>query len=456
MPLKRIEDILTFGFEQTFTTPDWWTTPGFTSVSDTPFKREKMEELAKSICKVTGGNYHQSKDIWGHIQFETFNSDNDPSFVVTMDPGSIEVKTRPVNLKDIEMMAAPLFKAAEGAGLVPYRNWWYGVKGGTEGGCHVNMGGFTPKSNPLKKNPELVVKYAAYLHNRPWLTYPFQAVDVGPEGNAMRMDEKKGFSKVKKAFKSFNKLLKENKKITPDKVYEYFKDTNLISEKCSAPSLAKFKAPDFLIEDRAQESLRTPEEFKLVSQLRVAILNHLDDQLECEPLLEFPNLHKEVLTSYYLWGEFQLWANNLNINPVNYQCFFERQFPKLIMGKNQPQRFGIKEGRRPRVITDIEKRGDVIVSKTVDTRFKRFEVYYYTQSEEQLSFIIAANGIEFESEIFRHNGYLGFGDKGQAYYMYFDIKLDTENPQITINLHDKLTKAGIETATFNANDMMWE
>lgn len=456
MSQKKIEDQLTFGFEQTFTIPEWWTAPGFTSVSDTPLKRQKMEELAKAISELIGGKYIQSQDIWGHIQFETFNSDGDPSFVVTMDPGSIEVKTWPTLLRDVELMATPLFKAATQVNLVPYRNWWYGVQGGTEGGCHVNMGGKTPGTNPLKKNPLLVVQYAAYLHNRPWLTYPFQSLDVGPQGNAMRMDEKSGFEEVQLAFTEFNNILASNKKLSSKDVYDHFCQTNLITEKGSAPSLAKFKAPLYLIEDRAQESLRSPEDFKLVSQLRITILEHLAKSQMVEPLKEFTNLHQETLTSYYLWGEFQHWANSLELNPVFYQRFFDRQFPKLVMGKNQPKKFGIKEGRRPRVITDVQKRGDVVVSKTVDTRYKRFELYYYTQTEEQLDFILEAKGVEYQSPMFRHNGYLGFGDTGQAYFNYFDVKLDTDNPVFKISLIDKLTKIVIETAHFNANDMMWE
>ncbi|MCO4756195.1 MAG: transglutaminase family protein, partial [Bacteriovoracaceae bacterium] len=106
-------------------------------------------------------------DIWDHMQYETFHKDGTPSFVVTMDPGSIEVKTPPCLLKDLDEMARPLFIAAEKAGVVAYRNWWYGIKGATEGGCHVNMGGMDDETNPLKLRPDLAVKYCAYVHNRP-------------------------------------------------------------------------------------------------------------------------------------------------------------------------------------------------------------------------------------------------------------------------------------------------
>ena len=152
MPKKlNLKDTLSFGFEQTFTIDNWWTDPGFTATSDTPLKRQKMLELAQAIAKELKGTYKESVDIWNHLKYETFDKKGKPSFVVTMDPGSIEVKTQPVLLKDILATMEPLFIAAQNASVVPYRNWWYGIKGGTEGGCHVNMGGLTAATNPLKK-----------------------------------------------------------------------------------------------------------------------------------------------------------------------------------------------------------------------------------------------------------------------------------------------------------------
>jgi hypothetical protein len=450
-----IANSLTFGFEQTYTIPEWWTAPGFTHVSDTQIKRAKMLQLAEAIADELSGSFKESVDIWNHMQYEVFDEDDKPSFVITMDPGSIEVKTPPSLFGGLEEMAEPLVVAAEKVGLVPYRNWWYGVKGGTEGGCHVNMGGFTKDTNPLKNNPDLVIKYSAYLHNRPWLTYPFMGPDVGPEGNAMRMDEKDGYEEVKAKMNEYIELCKEGKTLTAAETYKFFSATNLVKEKSSAPSLYKFKGPLFFIEDRAQESLRSAEEFKLVANLRLQILKKCMEMDAPEPLQDFEQIHKIKLTSYWLWGKFIYWANDLDLNPIDYQRFFERQFPKLFMGTNQPSRFGIKEGRRPRKITDIQKRGDVVTSKTVDTSYKRFELYYYTQTEEQFEFLIDGVGVEHISPIYRHEGYMGFGDIGQAYFNYFDIKFDKDKPVIKIELKDKLTSSIIDRGFFNINDMQW-
>ena len=322
MNLKELKENLTFGFEQTFTIPNWWSDEGFTATSDTKLKREKMLSLAKEIATEINGSFKESLDIWDHMQYETFFADGKPSFIVTMDPGSIEVKTEPCLGSEVLKMITPLFAAAQRAGLVAYRNWWYGVQGGTEGGCHVNMGGFSAETNPLKSNPQLVVKYSAYIHNRPYLHYPFMGLDVGPGGNAMRMDEKDNFELVQKAFDSYQESF------SADKTYEYFKDTNLINDKSSYPSLFKFKGPLYLIEDRGQEAFREPEDFQLIVDLRFKILEQLlENKIEKIKVFD-ERLHKEDLTSYKLWEEFQNWANEVGLNPVSYQRFTAKLYPR--------------------------------------------------------------------------------------------------------------------------------
>lgn len=451
MDETQLSKTLSFGFEQTFTTPDWWTDEGFTATSDTPMKRKKMIEMAQAIADELGGSFKESLDIWKHIQYETFDAKGNPSFVVTMDPGSIEVKTQPLHIDQLESAMIPLFKAAEKADVVPYRNWWYGVKGGTEGGCHVNMGGLTDETNPLKSYPELVVKYCAYLHNRPWLHYPFMGIDVGPEGNSQRMDEQKDFEKSQKALRDFSNLYLNPKsenyqaqRHDPSLVYSHFKDTPLIKEKASFPSLFKFRDPLYLIEDRAQEALRNPHEFYLVAKMRLKIISELMSQQAVEELNSFDNLHQDLLTSFWLWSEFQKWSQAMKLETQAYKAFFDRQFPLLEMGENKPKLFAIKEGRRPRVITDIVKRGDTIVSKKIDTSYKRFEIFY-PDTTSRYDFKFEAQGIESISPLYTI----------EATYRYIDIKINSENPQLKIELFHNSTNEVVEKACFDMNSMMW-
>jgi hypothetical protein len=438
-----LEQNMSFGFEQTFTIPSWWIDEGFTATSDTPLKREKMLELSRAIAEILGGTFKESLDIWDHLQYETFDKEGNASFIVTMDPGSIEVKTQPVIAKEVVSMITPLFQAAANCGLVAYRNWWYGVQGGTEGGCHVNMGGFSDETNPFLKFPDLVVKYSAYVHNRPFLHYPFMGQDVGAEGNAQRLDEKKGFDKVQLAFDSYDS--------TKD-VYDHFKETNIIKDKSSYPSLHKFKKSLYLIEDRAVESLRSPEDFDLIVNIRLQVFKQLLNNPKVEKLKTFSqSLHKEKLTSYSLWSDFQTWANKIKLNPVPFQRFFERQFPLLEQGI-KPTHFGIRDGRRPRVIKDIKKDGDTVVSKTIDTDYKRFEFFTYGDEFSNVEIIVKADGIEYESQIIQHDAPLGLKGIGIAYYKFIDIKINKENPILEISLKNDQE---IEDANFHLLDMKW-
>jgi hypothetical protein len=440
--VMNLRENMSFGFEQTFTIPDWWTEPGFTSTSDTPKKREKMLDLSRELAAELKGKYFESKDVWDHMQYEVTDESGKTQFYVTMDPGSIEVKTPPCLVHETLEMARPLFIAAQKADVVAYRNWWYGVKAGTEGGCHVNMGGHDFESNPLLAEPELVVKYAAYVHNRPWLHHPFMGLDVGPEGNAMRMDEKPGYKEVKDAFKKYNKLYQEGKTLGPQETYDFFKNTNLITEKGSYPSLYKFKEGLFLIEDRGQESLRCAEDFLLVSELRMQIFEKLQKEKLPEDLQDFPNLHTTDLTSLKLWQKFQTWASEFNLETQKFKRFFERQFPNLCGGENVPTQIKINDGRRPRVITEVHKRGDVVTGKSVDTSYKRFEIY--TKSEDR-KFQIEAQGIETISEVINIDGHS---------FCYLDIKYNSQSP--LLNIHLKHESETIETGTFNIHNMTWE
>lgn len=442
---NELKQHLTFGFEQTFTIPNWWTDEGFTATSDTPLKRQKMLELAEALAQVMKGSYKESLDIWDHMQYETFDAQGKQSFYVTMDPGSIEVKTPPVLGQDVEKMSEPLFQAAALCDLVPYRNWWYGVKGGTEGGCHVNLGGFGPETNPLKKYPDLVVKYSAYIHNRPWLHYPFMGLDVGRDGNCQRMDEKDGYDDVKKAFEDI-----DLKSLKPNEVYPYFENTNLINDKCSFPSLKKFKEPDYFLEDRAQEALRSPEDFRLVTDLRLCIFSELMES-ELEELQSFDNLHERMLTSYFLWEKFQEWANKRDINPVNYQRFFDRQFPRILNG-NPPKHFGLKEGRRPRKVLDVKMNNGVAVSKTIDTSYKRIELFAYNENEN-IEFEVEVDGLEKTSEVFKHQGFLSFYDTKPVQYLFIDLKVNKDIPEMKIDF--KVDGKVMESKKFHLNDMRW-
>lgn len=446
-----IRQLLSFGFEQTFTTPDWWVDPGFVATSNTPLKLEKMKLLAEKLAQVTGGWFIQTEDMYKHLQYETFLVDGTPSFVVTMDPGSIEVKSPAMLIEGMEETMRPLFEAAELAGLVPYRNWWYGIKTGTEGGCHVNMAGLTPEANPLRADPRLVMAYAAFFHNNPSIHYPFMGVDVGPGGNCMRMDEHvldphsnhaPGTLDSVERFAALSRRINQGERPSASEVEAHFKGSKIAEDKHSAPSFYKFKAPAYFIEDRAVESLREPRDFFLVSDLRLRILESFGAEPTIEPLQEFgPELHREQLCSTWLWHEFGVMAKRIELDAEPYRRFFDRQFPVLKMGEEVPSLLEVREGRRPRVITDIKMRGDLIINKTIDPSYARLELTWERNA------VCAVNG-----RLLAHGELTRDGRPVRCIVLDYR-KSGAQSLDIALVSEDR--SAVLESARFSPKDMMF-
>ena len=124
--------------------------------------------------------------------------------------------------------------------------------------------------------------------------------------------------------------------------------------------------------------------------------------------------------------------------------FFDRQFPELKSGNNIPEKIFVRDGRRPRVITDIQKRGEVVISKTIDTHYKRLEIY---TDEKDAEFKIKAEGIEevSKAKVDKITG---------SYFCYLDLKYSEEKPVIEIKLlrNDQV----LESGNFNIHNMMWD
>jgi hypothetical protein len=211
-------------------------------------------------------------------------------------------------------------------------------------------------------------------------------VDVGPGGNCMRMDEHAldphskhapGTLDSQERFAALSARFNHGERITAEQVAAHFKGSKLAEDKHSAPSFYKYKAPYFFIEDRAVESLRGADEFWLVADLRLRILETLQRHGRVDPLQDFgPELHREMLCSTWLWAEFRGMAARLGLDAAPYRRFFDRQFPRLEAGQDVPTRLELREGRRPRVITDVKMRGELLISKTVDTSYSRLELLW--------------------------------------------------------------------------------
>jgi hypothetical protein len=445
----NLRDHITFGFETTFTLPDWWMHPGFCSDWETPQKTELMRNISQALVDLEGGHFIETQDSYKAIQFEVFYQDGTPSFQVTSEPGSIEIKTPPLLLKDLKKGLRPLYQAIEKNGMVAYRSWWYGAKTGTGGGCHLNMAGFNKDTNPFYNDPLLVLKYFAFLHNHPALIYPFMGPDIGHGGNCMRMDEHEAELpltpnlSMQKFEEARLKLQNENWNPTAEECIHFFKDAKVLTVKHSAPALRKYQAPYYQIEDRAVEALRNEEECFLLSELRIRILEKLQKQDFISELKLFDQkLHHEDLHSLVLWEQFKTLCSSLDLNPEPFYIFWERQFPELVLGESVPQQFKIIEGRRPRkVLGAHEQVGDLILSKKIDTNYKRFELQTH---QKNCSFIVHGQTLK---------PVLQTSPQGEVSTTAFDIHLKPEE-KIMISLLNQNGEC-IETGYFDPHGFLW-
>lgn len=112
------------------------------------------------------------------------------SFMVTPDPGVIEVNIQPTaNWQDLVDTITSLYELAKESRLGTSKFMLDGTQTGTGGGNHVTLGGATANESPLLKRPHILRSLITFWQHHPGLSYLFSGQFIGPTSQAPRVDE---------------------------------------------------------------------------------------------------------------------------------------------------------------------------------------------------------------------------------------------------------------------------
>lgn len=259
---------------------------------------------------------------------------------VTPDPGVIEVNMHPAaSWKELVAIVTGVDEEARACGLVSHRFGRDGSWQGSGGGCHVVVGGPSPRLSPFAQRPEFLRSILVYWNHHPALSYLFSGLFVGPTCQAPRVDEARH-----EALYELELAFRQLEGVEPAMLGRIFRDLLVDvsgnghrSEIC-VDKLFDPVAPggqQGLLEFRALEMPPDPHMNLTLMLLLRALLGRLWKNPERRPLRRLgTELHDRYMLPTFLWNDLlevlaDLREHGLELEPEWFRPHFEFRFPLL-------------------------------------------------------------------------------------------------------------------------------